>query len=110
MGIDIGNNVYIANYCWCQGSGNIVIEDEVVIGPFCVLSTNNRTNVNGSYRFGPASRKPIIIKKGVWLGSHVVVTAGVCIGEGSKIGAGAVVTKDVPPGRTVVGIPGKVIN
>jgi maltose O-acetyltransferase len=115
-GITIGNNVFVANYCWFQGSGDIIIEDEVMIGPFCVLSTNNHTSVqsspesNKSYRFGSASRKPIIIRRGSWLGSHVVVTAGVEIGKGARIAAGSIITRNVPDGCTMAGVPGRIIT
>jgi acetyltransferase-like isoleucine patch superfamily enzyme len=109
-GIEIGNNVYIANYCWLQGSGGIKIKDEVIIGPFVAISSNNHTRKNDSYRYGPPSRAQVVIGRGVWIGSHAVITPGVTIGDGACVAAGAVVTMDVPPHTTVAGVPARMIT
>ncbi|UCC23171.1 MAG: acyltransferase [Planctomycetota bacterium] len=108
--IEIGDNVFIANYCWLQGKGGIVLEDEATLGPFTCLATQNHDRVDRSWRYGQGRCAPIIFKRGSWTGSHVVVTAGVTIGEGSAAGAGAVVTKDVPSDTIVAGVPAKVIE
>ena len=54
--------------------------------------------------------KPITIGDNVWLGGHVIVLPGVTIGDGSVIGAGSVVTGDIPPRSLAVGTPAKVIR
>ena len=54
--------------------------------------------------------KPVVIGENVWVGSHAKVIPGVSIGEGSVVGMGAVVTKDVPPFAVVGGNPAKVIK
>lgn len=53
---------------------------------------------------------PLVIEKGVWIGACATILAGVRIGEGSIVAAGAVVTKDVPPYTVVGGVPAKVIK
>ena len=53
---------------------------------------------------------PIHIGKSVWLGSHVTVLPGITIGDGAIVAAGAVVTKDVPAGTTVAGVPAQIIG
>jgi acetyltransferase-like isoleucine patch superfamily enzyme len=53
---------------------------------------------------------PITIEDDVWIGGRVNVVAGVTVGRGSVIGAGAVVTKDVPPYSVAVGVPARVIK
>ena len=53
---------------------------------------------------------PIVIGKNVWLGSCVVVVPGVKIGDGAIVGAGSVVTKDIPPGVVAAGAPARVIR
>ena len=108
--ITIGDDVFIANNCWIQGTGGIVLEDEVILGPFVVLATNNHTAKEGSFRFGPPQRAEIIFKKGAWAGAHAVITAGVTVGSGSVIAAGAVATKDVPGNTIVGGVPAKLIK
>ena len=55
----------------------------------------------------PAS---IRVEKNVWIGSHVTILSGVTIGENAIVAAGAVVTKDVPAGTVVGGVPAKVIR
>jgi acetyltransferase-like isoleucine patch superfamily enzyme len=53
---------------------------------------------------------PIVIKSRVWLGANVTVTPGVTIGENAIVGAGSVVTKDVPDNAIVAGVPAKIIR
>ena len=58
----------------------------------------------------PASAKPVVIEDGVFIGANAVVIEGCRIGRKSVIGAGAVVTDDIPPHSLVVGAPGRVIK
>lgn len=108
--IEIGNDVFIANNCWIQGVGGVSLADEVMLGPFTVLASNNHTKRNGSYRFGPPSRGKITINRGSWTGAHVVVMADVTIGSGCAVAAGSVVTKDVENNCVVGGVPATVIK
>ena len=108
--VSIDDNVFIANNCWIQGRGGIVLQDESTLGPFTCLATQSHAGVNGSWRYGQGKCAPIILKRGSWTGAHVVVTAGVTIGEGSVAGAGAVVTKDVPENCVVGGVPAKILK
>jgi maltose O-acetyltransferase len=55
-------------------------------------------------------RKPVVIEDDVWIGSNAVVMPGVRLGCGSVVGAGAVVTQDVPPFAIVVGVPARIIK
>lgn len=108
--VEIGRDVYIAPGCWLQGVGGIRLGDEVMLGPYTVLATNNHSRVDGSYRFGPGAASPIALGRGAWTGSHVVVTPGCTIGDGAAVAAGAVVTADVPPNAVVGGVPAKTIR
>ena len=107
--LSVGDHVFIANGCWLDAAAELQIEDEVMLGPYVVVVTGNHTSENGSYRFGQGKRQPIRIKKGAWVGAHATVVAGVTIGEGSLVGANAVVTRDVAPATFVGGVPAKVI-
>ncbi len=59
---------------------------------------------------GPEARKPITIGDDCWLGGNVIVLPGVTIGRGVTVGAGTVVTKDVPPFVCVVGNPARILK
>lgn len=109
--IVIGNNVYIGHGCWISGiRGGIVLDDEVMLGPFVKMVSSNHTRMNNSYRFGPGVPGMIHIGRGTWIAANAVVTAGVTIGECCLIAAGAVVTKDQDSFSIVGGIPAKRIR
>jgi len=108
--ISIGANVYIACGNWFSAGDPIVIEDQVLMGPYCVCSSSNHTSNEGSFRYGVSEKSPITIKQGAWIAANCTLTAGVTIGSGALVAAGAVVTKDVPNAVIVAGNPGKVIG
>lgn len=106
--IHFGKNVYINNNAMFTDMGGIYLDDDVLIGPNSMLASVN-------HHQDPANRRnllldPIHIKKNAWLGANVTVTPGVTIGENSIVGAGAVVTKDVPDNTIVAGVPAKPIK
>ena len=105
--MSIKNDVFIAYGCWIQAVGGVTLEDEVMLGPFTVLASANHRKKDGSYRFGEGAHAPILMKRGSWTGSHVVVTAGTVIGRGAACAAGAVVTHDVPDDAVVAGVPAR---
>lgn len=95
------------------GGSGVSIGDRVMVGPNCTLAAGNHDykQTNTPIRFaGALSRGPITIEDDVWLGASVVVTDGVTIGRGSVIGAGAVVTRDIPPMSVAAGVPARVIQ
>ena len=108
--IHLGDHVYIAYGCSIMAIDKITIENEVMLSPYCVVISGNHTSMNCSYRYGPPIIAPIIIGKGSWIASHVVLTAGCTIGENTLIAANAVVTKDIPANVIAGGIPARVIN
>lgn len=108
--IHLGRDIYIAYGCWLNAGEKIIVEDEVIFGPYCVVSSTNHTRLRGSFRYGPPKLSPIKIGHGSWLAAHVTVTAGSDIGHGSCIAAGAVVTGKIPPGVLAGGIPARVIK
>jgi len=105
----VGKNVYIG-YNTYLGGGEIILEDEVIIGPFCSIVAGNHTMKNESYRFGEYQYGSIKIGRGTWLGSHCVITSNVKIGKGCLVAAGSVVTKNVEDFSVVAGVPAKVIK
>lgn len=107
--LSCGDNVYIG-YNTYIGGGEVFLDDEVIIGPFCCIVAGNHTSKDESYRFGPYQSGRIEIGKGTWLGAHATITANVKIGRGCVIAANAVVTKDVPDYTMVGGVPAKFIK
>ena len=108
--INLGDHVYIAYGSSVMGNDLIRIEDEVLLSPYCVIVSGNHSTLNGSYRYGPALVAPIVIGKGSWIASHVVVTAGCTIAENCLIAANAVVTQNIPANVIAGGIPARIIN
>jgi acetyltransferase-like isoleucine patch superfamily enzyme len=104
--IQIGKDVYIANGCWIAAGGFIRIEDEVLFGPYVVLSANNHTRLNGSFRFGKPNRLEISIGRGSWISAHATILGGVTIGSGSLIASGATVVRgEYPADSFLAGVP-----
>lgn len=104
--ITIGKNVFIGNNFKASSFGGINIEDDVAIALNCTLVTVNHSLKNINLAHG----ETINIKRGVWIGASVTVLPGVTIGEDAIVGAGSVVTKDVPPRAVVVGNPARILK
>ncbi len=108
--IHLGTDVYIAYGSWFVGAEKIIIGDEVMFGPYCVVVAGNHTKTDGSFRFGQTNDKPIHIEKGTWIGAHVTITAGAHIGSGCLVGANsAVLSGSVPSNSLIAGNPAKVV-
>ena len=95
-GVKIQNNVAIY--------GGVTVEDDVFLGPSCVLTnvTNPRSQVNRKTLY-----EKTLIRRGATVGANATIVCGITLGRYSFIGAGAVVTKDVPNYGLVLGNPGK---
>ena len=94
-------------------NGRCVIGDDVMMGTGCVIITRNhrhdRTDIPMMDQ-GFEEERPVFIGNDVWLGDRVIILPGVHIGDGCIIGAGSVVTRDIPPYSVAAGIPAKVIK
>lgn len=98
-------------------NAKIIIKGNCAIAEHLTIHTGNHARVIGKFvtDITEANKpqgfdKDVIIEKDVWIGSNVTILAGVHIGRGSTIAAGAVVNKDVPPYSIVGGVPAKVIK
>lgn len=106
----LGESVLINYNCVFLDAAPITIGDHCFIGPMTGLYTVNHPldpeRRNAGYVYG----KPITLKNNVWLGGGCTILSGVTIGENSVIGAGSVVTNDIPDNVIAAGNPAKVIR
>lgn len=102
----IGDNSGIGENC--RFYGKVIIGNDVMIGPECMIFTTNHEyrDRNTIMRLqGPMTEKPVVIGNDVWIGARVIILPGVIVEEGAVIGAGSVVTKNVPAYSVVGGNP-----
>ena len=88
----------------------VTIGDDVQIGPHVQLLTATHPLEPGPRRAKWEYAKPIVIADNVWLGGGAIVCPGVTIGENTVVGAGAVVTRDLPPNVVAAGNPARVLR
>ena len=89
----LGSDVYISYGCFILSIGEITIGDEVLFGPYVVLSAGDHTRKDGSYRYGIKTESIITIGDGSWIGSHASILGSSTIGKGSIVGAQSCVIK-----------------
>lgn len=108
----IGNDVWIGQGAFLHSAGNIEIEDEVGIGPFVriLTSKHGEAGVDVSILDAPLEFAPVVLEKGCDIGINAIILPGVRVGKGAQVGAGAVVTKDVPPYAVVAGNPARILR
>ncbi|MDR1591292.1 MAG: N-acetyltransferase [Prevotellaceae bacterium] len=105
----IGEGVIIGNGCKLQNNvsvySGVTIEDEVFCGPSCVF-TNDLTP-RAKFPKGSANYVKTLVKTGASIGANATIVCDTTIGQSAMIGAGAVVTKDVPDYALMLGVPAK---
>ena len=132
QGAKFGKRVVIYPGVWIAPGRNLIVGDDVDIAKDVLITTAGgveigartligyRTQIlSANHNVPPASErifgaghdlKKITISSDVWIGANCIITAGVTIGEGTVIAAGAVVTKDIPPFVYAGGVPARVIK
>lgn len=108
--VHFGNNVYANFGLTCVDDTHIYVGDCTMFGPHCTLATPNHPILPELREKGYQYNLPIRIGRNCWLGSGVIVVPGVTIGDNSVIGAGSVVTKDIPANVVAVGNPCRVLR
>lgn len=111
--ITLGDNVYINhNVDIIARDQLILIGNNVIIASYVSIIGENHSldNINSPIRYQKMLSKKIVIEDDVWIGTRAIILAGVTIGKGAVIGAGAVVTHDVSDYAIVGGVPAKIIR
>jgi UDP-2-acetamido-3-amino-2,3-dideoxy-glucuronate N-acetyltransferase len=107
----VGNRCKVSSHSFiCEG---VTLEDEVFIGHGVMFINDRfpRATAGGALQTeADWTCIPTVVKRGASIGSNATILCGVEIGEGATVGAGSVVTKDVPPGAVVAGNPARVMK
>ncbi len=99
-GVSIGDRCKIEAFAFIPSG--VTIEDEVFVGPHVVFTNDLHPHAVGDWAVTPT-----LVRRGASIGANATIICGVTIGENAMVGAGAVVTKDVPAGDLVVGNPAR---
>jgi UDP-2-acetamido-3-amino-2,3-dideoxy-glucuronate N-acetyltransferase len=111
QGCFVGGRVHIGNGCRIQNNvslyDGVTLEDDVFLGPSCVFTNvvHPRAHVSRKDEFAST-----LVRRGATIGANATIVCGVTIGEYAMVGAGAVVTRDVPSFALVVGTPARRIG
>lgn len=116
MHLAYGTNVSIGDYFYANFNMTIVDDIEVTIGRHVMFGPNVTLSVTGHpvhpdlREYGRQFSKPIHIGNHIWIGAGAIILPGITIGDNSVIGAGSVVTKDVPANVVAVGNPCRILR
>ena len=103
--LQVGNNVGIS-HCAITAIESVVIEDNVMIGSNCMITDTDFHSISEE----DVKIRPVLIKKGAFIGARCIILKGVVIGENAVVGAGSVVTKSIPDGEVWAGNPARFIK
>lgn len=111
-GLEIGAGSAIGALSWIGASGFVSIGRDVLFGPRCAILPENHVyaDTTRTIKSQGVERAGIVVEDDCWIGANVSILAGVHIGRGAIVAAGAVVTRDVPAGAIVGGVPARVLK
>ncbi|CAN5863956.1 sugar O-acetyltransferase [soil metagenome] len=108
--ITLGAGVFLNFNCVILDVVKVTIGDGTQIGPGVQILTADHPRDSAQHRAGLEFGRPIEIGRNVWIGGGAIILPGVTVGDDAILGAGAVVTRDVAPGATVVGNPARAVG
>ena len=107
--IELGDGVGFNYACYVNGFGGLTIGDNTMFGPSAMVHTaNHETDPDKPLKEQGHIKQPISIGKETWIGMGAIILPGVTIGDGVIVGAGSVVTENIPPHALVYGNPAKI--
>lgn len=105
----IRSGTYVNRFTIFDAHQRLEVGRNCMIGPHCYITdADHGTDAGSSVKSQPMKTAPVIIEDEVWIGAHVIILPGVRIGRGAVVGAGSVVTREVPAGSVVCGVPAQV--
>jgi maltose O-acetyltransferase len=108
--LEIGERTLVNFGCSLVATEHVAIGARCHVGPYTMMLDNDFHRIEPERRLERPPSAPIIVEDNVWIGARVIVMSGVTIGEDSCVGAGSVVTKDVPRRTLVAGVPARTIR
>ena len=110
--VNIGRHSWIGPFCLVYGNGDVSIGDNVLVAGHSSINTVSHHFERCDIPINDQGIHcdPVRIEDDVWIGMNAVILQGITIGRGAIVGAGAVVTRDVPPWSIVTGVPARVIR
>ena len=109
--LQIGAGTYVNRHTYFDAHLEMRIGEHCLIGPNCYFTdANHRREPGQPVNQQGIETKPVIIGDNVWIGAHCIVLPGVTIGDGAVIGAGSLVTRDIPAGMLAYGRPAEVVR
>lgn len=107
----IRSGTYVNRFTIFDAHGRIEIGRDCMIGPHCYLTdANHGTTPLEPVKFQEMKTAPVVIEDEVWIGAHVTILPGVRIGKGAVVGAGSVVTRDIPSHAVAIGVPADILR
>jgi acetyltransferase-like isoleucine patch superfamily enzyme len=108
----LGERSWLGPFCLVYGNGGVSIGANVLVAAHTTINTVSHSSKRCDVPINdqPVLTDPVTIEDDVWIGLNAVILQGVTIGRGSIVGAGAVVTRSLPPWSIAVGVPAKVIG
>jgi len=108
--LEVGDGVFINYGCSISANQLVRIGHRCSIGTHVIIMDNDFHQIDPQRRDERPASAPIVLEENVWLGARVIVLKGVTIGHDSTVGAGSVVTRDLPPRCVAAGVPARVIR
>ncbi|WP_460634193.1 acyltransferase [Larkinella terrae] len=108
--VEIGSYCGVNSFVHIWGHNGVSIGDRVMIASHVAITSLTHDYTAASMRFSTPLGDKIFIQDDVWIGSHAVIMPGVSIGKGAVIGAGSVVTKNIPAYAVAIGTPARIVK